>query len=192
MKSSLHYLDTNRSARQTGRYARANLEPEISVPVPVTTWLSLSLTAGGHLTWYGDSLITGQERQAAMTDTDFRGEDLMRLVPTARAEVIGPGLSRIFDLAEGRRFSRMKHVIEPRVVYAYFDDFEDRLRIPLFDELDILRGRNVARFSLFNRPARQTGRFPSRAAPSRSSRSSSSASCRSTARSRCCTPPTAP
>ncbi len=151
VKSSLHYLDTNRSARRVGRYARANLEPEISVPVPLATWLSLSLTAGGHLTWYGDSLMTAQERQATRTDTDFRGEDLMRLVPTAQAEIVGPGISRIFELGEGGRFSRMKHVIEPRVVYAYFDDFEDRVRIPLFDEVDNLRGRNVARFSLFNR-----------------------------------------
>lgn len=151
LKSSLHYLDTNRSARQTGRYARASLEPEISFPIPAATWLSMSLTAGGHLTWYGDSLMTARERRVAMTDTDFRGEDLMRLVPTARAEIVGPGLSRIFDLGEGGRFSRLKHVIEPRVVYAYFSDFEDRLRIPLFDELDNLRGSNVARFSLFNR-----------------------------------------
>ncbi len=151
LKSSLHYLDTNRSARRTGRYARANLEPEVSVPIPVATWLSVSLTAGGHLTWYGDSLMTVQERRAAMSDTDFRGEDLLRLVPTARAEIVGPGFSRIFDLDEGGRFARMKHVIEPRIVYAYFDDFEDRLRIPLFDEVDNLRGHNVARFSLFNR-----------------------------------------
>lgn len=151
LKSSLHYLDTNRSVRRTGRYARANLVPEITVPLPVTTWLSMSLTAGGHLTWYGDSLMSPQERRAAMTDTDFRGEDLMRLVPTARAEIVGPGFSRIFDLKEGGRFSRLKHVIEPRIVYAYFHDFEDRFRIPLFDEIDNLRGRNVARFSLFNR-----------------------------------------
>ena len=151
LKSSLHYLDTNRSARRVGRYARANLAPEISVPIRMATWLSLSLTAGGHLTWYGDSLMSAQERRAAMSDSDFRGEDLMRLVPTARAELVGPGFSRIFELGEGGRFSRMKHLIEPRVVYAYFEDFDDRFRIPLFDEVDNLRGRNVARFSLFNR-----------------------------------------
>ena len=151
VKSSLHYLDTNRSARRTGRYARANLEPEISVPIPLATWFSVSLTAGGHLTWYGDSLMTAAERRVSMADTDFRGEDLMRLVPTAQAEIVGPGFSRIFDLGEGGRFARLKHVIEPRIVYAYFDDFEDRLRIPLFDEIDNLRGSNVARFSLFNR-----------------------------------------
>ena len=151
LKSSLHYLDTNRSARRVGRYARANLAPEISIPVPLTTWLSLSVTVGGQLTWYGDSLMSAQERRAAMTDTDFRGEDLMRLVPTAGAKIVGPGFSRIFDLAEGGRFSRMKHVIEPRIVYAYFHDFDDRFRIPLFDEIDNLRGRNAARLSLFNR-----------------------------------------
>ena len=151
VKSSLHYLDTNRSARRIGRYGRAHLEPEISVPIPLASWFSLSLTAGGHLTWYGDSLISAEERRETMTTTDFRGQDLVRLVPTARAEIVGPGLSRIFDLAEGGRFSRLKHVIEPRIAYAYFEDFDDRIRIPLFDEIDNLRGRNVARVSLYNR-----------------------------------------
>ena len=113
VKSSLHYLDTNRSARRIGRYGRAHLEPEISVPIPLASWFSLSLTAGGHLTWYEDSLISAQERRETMTTTDFRGEDLMRVVPTARAEIVGPGFSRIFELGEEGRFSRLKHVIEP-------------------------------------------------------------------------------
>ncbi len=151
MKSSLHYLDTNRSVRRTGRYGRANLVPEVSLPIPAASWLSLSLTAGGHLTWYGDSLMNSEERRATVTDTDFRGEDLMRIVPIASAEIIGPGFSRIFELGEGGRYSRMKHVIEPRIAYDYFDSFDDRIRIPLFDEIDRQRGRNVARFSLFNR-----------------------------------------
>ena len=151
LRSSLHYLDVNRSARRQGQYGRANLQPEISIPVPLTSWLSLSLTAGGQLTWYGDSLMTAEERRATMSETDFRGEDLMRIVPTARAEIVGPGFSRIFDLGEGGRFARIKHVVEPRIVYGYFRDFDERFRIPLFDEIDNLRGRNVARVSLYNR-----------------------------------------
>ena len=151
VKSSLHYLDTNRSARRIGRYGRAHLEPEISVPIPLASWFSLSLTAGGHLTWYEDSLISAQERRETMTTTDFRGEDLMRVVPTARAEIVGPGFSRIFELGEEGRFSRLKHVIEPRIAYGYFEDYDERFRIPLFDEIDNLRGRNVARVSLYNR-----------------------------------------
>lgn len=151
VKSSLHYLDTNRSARRIGRYGRAHLEPEISVPIPLASWFSLSLTAGGHLTWYEDSLISAEERRATMTTTDFRGEELMRVVPTARAEIVGPGFSRIFELGEAGRFSRLKHVIEPRIAYGFFEDYDERFRIPLFDEIDNLRGRNVARVSLYNR-----------------------------------------
>ena len=151
LRSSLHYLDINRSARVQGRYGRADLQPEISIPVPLTTWFSLSLTAGGQLTWYGDSLMSAEERRSTMSETNFRGEDLMRVVPTARAEIVGPGFSRIFELGEGGRFSRLKHVIEPRIAYGYFEDYDERFRIPLFDEIDNLRGRNVARISLFNR-----------------------------------------
>ena len=151
LRSALHYLDVSRSARRQGQYARANLQPDISIPVPLTSWLSLSLTVGGQLTWYGDSLFTPAERRMAGSETDFRGEDLLRAVPTAGAEIVGPGFSRIFELGEEGRFSRLKHVIEPRIVYGYFDDYDERFRIPLFDELDNLRGRNVARFSLYNR-----------------------------------------
>ncbi len=151
VKSSLHYLDTNRSARRIGRYGRAHLEPEITVPVPLTSWLSLSLTTGGQLTWYGDSLLTAEESNLTASESDFRGEDLLRVVPTARAEIVGPGFSRIFELGEGGRFSGFKHVIEPRITYGYFRDFADSFRIPLFDEIDNLRGRNVARVSLYNR-----------------------------------------
>ena len=151
LSSSLHYFDVNRSVRLQGRYGRANLSPELSVPVLAKTWFSLSVTAGGHMTWYGDSLFNPDERRATAPETYFRGEDLLRLVPTARAEIVGPGFSRIFELGDGGRYSRMKHLIEPRIVYGFFDGFDDRVRIPLFDEIDIQRGHNSARFSLFNR-----------------------------------------
>ncbi len=150
MKSSLNYLDVNRSVRRQGRYGRADLSPQISLPVPAPPWLSLSLTAGGQMTWYSDSMLTSTERTAAIP-TDFRGQDLLRLIPTASAEIVGPSVSRIFDLGEGGRYSRMKHLIEPRLVYSFLESFEDRLRVPLFDEIDTLRGRNFARISLINR-----------------------------------------
>ena len=151
LSSSLHYLDVNRSVRLQGRYGRANLSPEISVPVLAQTWLSMSLSAGAHMTWYGDSLFNAAERRANRPETYFRGEDLLRLVPTAGVEIVGPSFSRIFELGDGGRFSRMKHLIEPRIAYGFFDGFDDRERIPLFDEIDIQRGHNVARISLFNR-----------------------------------------
>ncbi len=151
LRSSMHYLDLDRSETRRGRYGRADLEPELSIPVPLAPWLSLSVTAGGRWTWYGDSLLSFAERRAAMSESDFRGKDLVRLAPTAAAEIVGPGVSRIFELDEDGRFSRLKHVVEPRIVYGYFDDFDERFRIPLFDEIDSLRGRNIARFSLHNR-----------------------------------------
>ncbi len=151
LSSSLHYFDVNRSVRLQGRYGRANLSPEIRAPVVTKTWFSLSLSAGGHMTWYGDSLFNADERRTTAPETYFRGEELMRMVPTAAAEIVGPGFSRIFQLGDGGRYSRMKHLIEPRIVYGFFDGFDDRVRIPLFDEIDIQRGRNAARISLFNR-----------------------------------------
>ena len=191
LKSSLHYLDTNRSARRVGRYARANLEPEISVPIRMATWLSLSLTAGGHLTWYGDSLMSAQERRAAMSDSDFRGEDLMRLVPTARAELVGPGFSRIFELGEGGRFSRMKHLIEPASSMPT-SKTSTTASASHCSTRSTTCADATSPASACSTVCSPSLPIPKRAAPSRSSRSSSFGTCRSTARNRCCARGTAP
>jgi hypothetical protein len=49
--------------------------------------------------------------------------------------MIGPSVSRVFDLAMGG-FSRFKHVIEPRFRYVYTTNVEDQNRIIRFDTVD--------------------------------------------------------
>ncbi|HUP25062.1 MAG TPA: LPS assembly protein LptD [Thermoanaerobaculia bacterium] len=150
VRSSAHLLDVERSERLDAAYGRADVLPELTLPVRSAPWLALSVTAGGRFTWWGDSLLTSVERQEDPGDSDFRGESLSRFVPTLTAEVVGPSFSRIFD-AGGKNFSKLKHVIEPRFDYRYFDDFDEQERIPLFDEIDNLQGANVGRFSLVHR-----------------------------------------
>ncbi len=150
LNSSMHFLDLERSATLDNSYQRADLSPALTLPIRSKPWLSMSFTVGSRFTWYGDSLFTSEETAATNPTSGFRDDSLTRFVPTAAAEIVGPSFSRIFE-TNGKRFSKYKHVIEPRINYGFFDDFEDQERIPLFDEIDNLRGRNVTRFSIFNR-----------------------------------------
>lgn len=151
MRSSVHYLDVDRSALLENSYGRADLFPELTLPVRTFPWLSLSLTTGGRVTWYGDSLFTSVEKQESPgRQSDFRGESFTRFVPTASAEIVGPSFTRIYE-GGGKRFGKFKHVVEPRITYAFLEEDEEQERAPLFDEVDPLPGTNAARFSLFNR-----------------------------------------
>lgn len=147
--SSLAYLSVDRSANYQSEYGRADLFPEVSLPIEPAPWLSLSLNAGHRLTWWGDSLETDSTVVDA-TGSSFSGESLTRSISTWGAEVIGPSISRVFDRPAGP-FARFKHIVEPRVSYSYVDGFDEDREIPSFDGVDRLFSGNAARVSLINR-----------------------------------------
>jgi LPS-assembly protein len=139
LQSSANYFSVERSATYDGSYGRADLFPELSLPLRAAPWMSLSISGGGRATWYGDSTDLGGQ--------SLSGETLTRIVPTAGAEVVGPSFSRIFSTAT----AKWKHVIEPRWNYAFLGDFDDTERVPLFDEVDLAQPANLGRFALVNR-----------------------------------------
>jgi len=149
LNSSLAYLSVERSETYDAQYGRADLFPEVSLPLEPAPWLSLSLNAGHRVTWWEDSLETDQDAVTA-TGSAFSGEALTRSVSTWGAEVIGPSFSRVFDTAVGP-FARFMHMIEPRVSYSFVDDFEERREVPNFDSVDGLGSGSLARISLINR-----------------------------------------
>jgi LPS-assembly protein len=142
LQSSLDYLDIERPQSYSGKYGRADLFPQVTLPIRTFPWLSLSITGGERLTWYGDSLNTAQ--------TEFTGDAQSRSFPVASAEVVGPSFSRIFDRKIGN-YARFKHVIEPRWTYNYLGEFDEDFDVPLFDEVDTPRSTNRGRLALSNR-----------------------------------------
>jgi LPS-assembly protein len=149
VNSSVAGIQVDRSATYDSTYQRADLFPQISLPIEPAPWLSLSLNAGARATWWSDSLETDP---AVVTETgsSFTGESLSRTIGTYGAELIGPSISRVFDAAIGP-FGRFKHIVEPRVTYSYTDDFDEQSEVPSFDSVDRLFSGNLARFSLINR-----------------------------------------
>ncbi|MFP3941399.1 MAG: LPS-assembly protein LptD [Gemmatimonadota bacterium] len=147
--SSLAYLDVDRSAAFDTQYGRADLFPEVSIPLEPAPWLSLSLRGGYRLTWWGDSLET-DPTEVQETGDAFTGESVTRSLPTWGADLIGPSFARVFD-AEIGPFARFMHVIEPRVSYSFVDGFDRTREVPSFDSVDRLFSGNVARVSLSQR-----------------------------------------
>lgn len=147
--SALGFLSLDRSETARSDYLRADLFPQLTLPVKLAPWLSTSFTAGQRFTFYGDSLRTPEEiAELPPEELDaFSGDSLTRSVPAASAEIVGPSFSRIFEGGA----NRFKHVVEPRFTWAFLDDFEERDRIPLFDEIDGLGSNNLGRVALVNR-----------------------------------------
>jgi LPS-assembly protein len=142
VESSLDYLEITRPDSYSGRYGRADFFPQVTLPIRTFPWLSLSITGGERVTWYGDSLDA--------TQRSFSGDSLTRAFPVASSQIVGPSFSRIFDWKVGA-FGKFKHVVEPRWTYTYRGDVEDADLVPLFDEVDTPRSTNVGRVALDNR-----------------------------------------
>ena len=136
-------LFANRGPGQpTGTYSRFDLFPRVAVPLPIAPWLSAQASGGARLTSYGMSLDP--------TATMLLPETYNRLYGTAGLELTGPSFSRIFDVTWGD-FTKLKHVIEPRIDYAYQSDPGDLSRTPLFDEIDAVTATNAVRYALVQR-----------------------------------------
>jgi hypothetical protein len=118
------------------------------MPFRPAPWLSISTRAGGRFTGYTDSyaLATGP----APSPTSFSGESFERLYGEAGVTMVGPSFSRIYEGKIGR-FARFKHILEPRVDYAFVSEVDDPLKIPAFDEIDSALGRNEITYALVNR-----------------------------------------
>jgi lipopolysaccharide assembly outer membrane protein LptD (OstA) len=148
-QGSAAYLDLARPDSYAGSYGRVDAFPQLTLPVRTFPWLNLSVSGGGRLTYYTDS-VNGSITNP--NPTEFTGETLSRILPSASAQVVGPSVSRVYERKMGD-FIRFKHVIEPRFTYNYLDEIaeEDVGRFPLFDEIDTLQSGNGGRVALINR-----------------------------------------
>lgn len=144
--SSVSYFSVDRSPTYKESYGRADLLPTLSLPLEPFPWLALSVSAGGRLTWWQNSLETDPAAIAA-SGSEFRGDSLSRAQPFAGASIVGPSFSKIFEAGD----LRLKHVIEPRITYSYADEFEDQPLVPGFDEVDRTFSGHTVRFALINR-----------------------------------------
>ncbi len=142
-------LLTTETVRLSEQYGRLDVSPTLTVSLSSLNWLSADVELGGRATYYTDSLTPAAEVPVGEPQ-GFSGDDLSRAFPRAGMEVVGPSFLRIFDKKIGR-FAKFKHIVEPRVDYAFVGDFDEQSEIFRFDEIDNLRPLNGFLFSLVNR-----------------------------------------
>ncbi len=123
-------------------YGRLTVNPGISIPLSTLPWLSVKVDLETRATYYTDSVDN--------TGSAFSGDSLTRVVPAGAAEIVGPSFSKTFD-SPGGRFSKFKHIIEPRFDYGYVDTYKDQNRVSIFDEIDFVNAGHFWSAGVYNR-----------------------------------------
>jgi len=142
MLSSVNYFNVDRGGDLVGSYARADLFPTVSYTMPSPLWLSVTPRFGGRGTFYS--------KRYSEDRTQFENEAIDRTYIAGGVDIVGPSVSRVFNKPWGP-YSKFRHLIEPRIEYAYLDGTEDTSQIPVFDEVDSTILTNRARMVLANR-----------------------------------------
>lgn len=148
-QGSINGFDVDRSADYRGSYGRADFFPQVRIPLKAFPWLSISADLSARYTYWSDSLRVPGDEEADGT-SQFSGEALSRFLPIGSAAIVGPSFSRIFGVGN-KTGTKYKHVVEPRLNYNFSGDFEDLDRVARFDEIDLVRSRNLGRVALVNR-----------------------------------------
>lgn len=137
------FLRSIRPAGQpSGEYERIELFPKVSAPLSPLPWLSLNAEAGYRFTQYGASVSTDGR---SLTDESYTRETAL-----AGLELTGPTFARVFEGGFGR-FTKLKHILEPRIDYQYQTDPGDLSRTPVLDEVDTILPSHAVRYALVQR-----------------------------------------
>jgi len=151
---SMGYLASDRGGDLTSSYGRADLLPTFSYTLPGPPWLSVTPRVGGRFTYYTQQYkLTplNPDNPLITRPTGFLDEPLSRIYATGAVDIVGPSLSRVFEGGIGG-YSKLKHLIEPRIEYRYLTTPTDVSRIPIFDEVDSTpKDANLVNFVFANR-----------------------------------------
>ena len=133
MESSTSHLVTNGSiSGPSADYYRGDVFPTISMQIPSPSWFSIKPQISARETYYSSSQIT----DPTTLQSTASNESLSRSYMQGQVEIVGPSFSRIFTKSIGK-FTRFKHVIEPRFTYVYTTDVTDvQQKIIRFDTVD--------------------------------------------------------
>jgi LPS-assembly protein len=140
--SSLNYFDVDRGNELAGQYGRADLYPTLAYSLPSPLWLSVTPRLGARGTYY--------TQRYSEDRLSFEDQSISRTYLAGGVDIVGPSVSRIFDQPWGP-YARFKHLVEPRIQYAYLGGTEDTELIPVFDEVDSTPLTNRVRLALANR-----------------------------------------
>jgi len=115
--------------------SRVDFHPQLTLPIPIAPWLSLTHTLGARETFYGRGLVNDYEAGGEIGGfkklPSFTRESL-NLSSTLK----GPKFNKIFHFDKSS--TKIKHILGPQFTHSYIPDIdeEDRLKIKSFDGID--------------------------------------------------------
>ena len=142
LQNTTSYLERQRTGQEDREYGRIDLFPTLTIPIRSLTWLEMSLEGGARTTWY--------EKSIDPETGELTGSSITRTLTSARAEIVGPSFSRVYNKAAGP-FGKFMHVVEPRWTYFFASEYDDQNLIPGFDEIDPINPTNRGAFQFINR-----------------------------------------
>ena len=113
---------------------RLHVSPEVAWPLSLGTFARVIPSAGYDWTRYSKNTLGAEET---------------REIPFFKLGLEGPRPYRIWDLSGDGRFTKIKHLLEPRVSYVYTPGVSQDT-IPQFDSLDKIPQANRIEYSLSN------------------------------------------
>jgi LPS-assembly protein len=133
-----------------GSYWRGDVFPTLNYTLPGPPWLTVTPRLGGRYTYYTSRQSRATLEDPRLTYSYLEEEPIDRYYVAAGVDIGGPSISRVYDTPRWG-FSKFKHLVEPRIEYAYLQGTEDTTQIPVFDEVDSTPLNNRVRLSLANR-----------------------------------------
>jgi LPS-assembly protein len=131
-----------------GTYWRGDVFPTLNYTLPGPPWLTVTPRIGGRYTYY---TARYSSPTTPATPTTLIDEPIDRAFVAGGIDIGGPSVSRVFTTPRWG-FAKFKHLIEPRVSYAYLQGIgEETTQIPIADEVDSTPLDNRVRVSLANR-----------------------------------------
>jgi len=152
LESSASHLETSGLINgPTASYFRTDFFPTLSLQLRTPAWFSIRPQISIRDTYYSQSLDPTASTTGMPQDTI--DESVNRRYAQGQVEVVGPSFSRIYNKKIGS-FTRLKHLIEPRIRYVYTSSVNDQDRVIRFDTVDspfLPIVRNSVEYSLTQR-----------------------------------------
>ena len=97
--------------------SRLDLHPQLTIPLKLTPWLSMTSTVGARETFYGRGLTTSGSEYKKLSGFTRESFDF-------RSTIQGPKVNKIYHLDNSS--DKIKHLLEPRLTFNYVPDIDER------------------------------------------------------------------
>ena len=141
MESSFTGFDREISSTNNN-VQRFDIHPQFSLPFTTLPWMTFTPTIGIRETFYSNGYDSIGNESGSLSRELY---DITTIFE-------GPKFFKIFNFRNSA-VPKVKHIIEPRVIYKYIPDMDnnDRDKITVFDGIDNIAPLNIAEYSLTNR-----------------------------------------